>query len=503
MKKVLFLWVILVCLTGVFAMNSCGDSNHVCTLDTNISSSATWIDGNTYVLLSDINVTGSGTVLTISPGAVVKYGPTSLNVLNGGRIVATGTAAKRIYFLSCRDQNVFAGVSNADTSTIPGCSGPPNGADYKHALWIQSDAEMTSGDDLAFLTIGDANQAIQLDLSIGAVHDNNFFNIKQQNPAFTHIGIYTTAGSSAAFYDNVFQNFSTGYGLFLDGGAAASNIFNNRFDNLSGGVGIYLPQNFSGNIYNNLFENPLTISIFNNATFTGTVYNNMFVNLGAGNIAIFNNATFEGLTRRNLFANVSTAFSGVFSGTVSHNAFFNVATHGGSAANHAADQNSATGFTTDPFIADNTDRNFLLNTVSTGGQKLADAGGVDSNSIDLNNFFNLRTTQNGNKLDTNKVDIGYHYDQNAPYVVVRSPSDFNSLTGTQSIDFNVESGFGIASGITAALAYSTTSSGSGTSILSQALSAFACSALPVASCSYAWDTTSVTDGNYFVRLAGT
>jgi hypothetical protein len=173
-------------------------------------------------------------------------------------------------------------------------------------------------------------------------------------------------------------------------------------------------------------------------TFSGPTYNNTFSNIqsGAGVYGINNNGTWSGTISRNLFANVTTDMNGTYTGSITYNARYNVTTPGGTPAQHANDQNSETGFTTDPFIADNSDRNFLLNTVSTGGAKLVDAGGVDSNSVDINNFFNLKTTQLSNKLDTQTIDIGYHADQNAPYVQVLSPSDYNTIGGTQSIDFN-------------------------------------------------------------------
>jgi hypothetical protein len=134
-----------------------------------------------------------------------------------------------------------------------------------------------------------------------------------------------------------------------------------------------------------------------------------------------------------------------------------------------------------------------------------DAGGVDSNSVDINNFFNLKTTQLSNKLDTQTIDIGYHADQNAPYVQVLSPSDYNTIGGTQSIDFNFESGYGAAAALTARLAYATTvqtSTTGGTQIVSQALSSYSCSAGPVFRCSYSWDLSALADANYFIVLTG-
>src|SRR3989338_3913776 len=200
-----------------------------------------------------------------------------------------------------------------------------------------------------------------------------------------------------------------------------------------------------------------------------------------------------------LFANVDTAYSGSFSGSPFYpNAYYNVTTPGRTPASHAKDINAQTGFTTDPFIADNSDRNFLLNTNPTGGAKLVDAG-----TEAISGFCLTRTTQLNNKLDCNIYDIGYSYDQNAPYVQVLSPNDFNTLTGTQTIDFNVESAYDSVSVITAALAYSLIGSGNGTAIVSQLLSSYSCSQGPVFRCSYSWNTTTVLDGNYFIRLAGT
>src|SRR3972149_12317223 len=113
-------------LAGPPALNSCGDSNYVCTIDSNISSDQNWVDGNTYVILADVNVTGTGTDLNIAPGEVVKYGVgRSLIARDGGRVLANGTVDKNIIFTSCKDQNSYAGATNANTSTVIGCSGAP------------------------------------------------------------------------------------------------------------------------------------------------------------------------------------------------------------------------------------------------------------------------------------------------------------------------------------------------------------------------------------------
>jgi hypothetical protein len=264
-------------------------------------------------------------------------------------------------------------------------------------------------------------------------------------------------------------------------------------------------------IYNNLFIRTSTSAsgiFFEGGNKSPKIYNNTFFNFDSGRYAIQNAGNFSGNIQRNLFAYVAgTALKDINStATVSNNAYYNVGTIGAVNGQTNGDQNSDTGFTTDPFLNDGSDRNFLLNTTSTGGAKLVGAGGVDSNGVDINNFFNLRTTQLSNKLDTQTIDIGYHYDQNAPYVQVLSPSDSNTLAGTQLIDFNVESGYGVASALTARLAYATTAQTSttgGTQIVSQSLSSYSCSAGPVFRCSYAWDTTTLTDANYFIALTAT
>jgi hypothetical protein len=264
-------------------------------------------------------------------------------------------------------------------------------------------------------------------------------------------------------------------------------------------------------IYNNLFIRTSTSAsgiFFEGGNKSPKIYNNTFFNFDSGRYAIQNAGNFSGNIQRNLFAYVAgTALKDINStATVSNNAYYNVGTIGAVNGQTNGDQNSDTGFTTDPFLNDGSDRNFLLNTTSTGGAKLVGAGGVDSNGVDINNFFNLRTTQLSNKLDTQTIDIGYHYDQNAPYVQVLSPSDSNTLAGTQLIDFNVESGYGTAAALTARLAYATTAQTSttgGTQIVSQSLSSYSCSAGPVFRCSYAWNTDPITDGNYFIALTGT
>ncbi len=509
------LWI-----SGALGANSCGAT--YCTYNSNIMASETWIDGNTYVLTGDVNVTGSGVTLTIQPGAVVKYDVnTELRVLNSARISANGTADKNILFLSCKDQNAYAGATNANTSAAGNCSGAPSGSDYTTAIWIASDSGMTTSDALSYLTIRDATTGIRLDESIGQIHHSVFTNLK------SGYGILISVSSGIEISDNQFTSFVSGivisiastfsgkiYGntfyrtnvsntneKTIELGSLSGSIFNNVFlDNNT--LGVFVGSAGSGSIYNNLFSKyygygiqPASFDLFR-----GPIYNNTFVHFRSPSVAIydlFNN--YRGIVRRNVFAHVNQAILGMGSATASHNAYFNVSTSGGSASQHANDENSATGFTSDPFSGGNSDRNFLLNTTAAGGAQLVNAGGVDVNA-----FYAARTTQLSNALDRGTVDMGFHYDQNAPFVAVVRPSDSNVLAGTQTIDFNFESGFGATANLRAVLKYSATPSG-GTQVVDANLNSasFSCSAGPVFVCSYAWNTAGAADGNYFVVLTGT
>jgi hypothetical protein len=549
-----------------------------------ITSSETWFDGNTYVLMCDVNVYGSGVDLNIQPGAFVKFAPstTSLFANTSGRINANGTANKRITFMSCKDQNF-----GANTSTIPQCAGVvPTSNRYGTAIWIQSTSGMTTNDTFSYLNMYDANVGIRIDKNILSINDNNFTKFKcQSSPVTTCNGIRVTQSSAVKIYDNnfvnfvqavpilistastysgeIYKNYFTGLnsysGIYANGVVFAGSVHDNNFNNfvniagyalfhatanfpgsiynntVSSSVSSNTPafnvNNFTGSIYNNTFKNNSTMhgvfitgtssgSIYNNnfsqgrlasigLLFSGIsttkVYNNTFSDISSTGYAIQNTSTFNGTITRNLFTNINgTAIKTISVGAVAgYNAYYNVNIIGVTGNQTVGDQNIATSFTTDPFIADNTDRNFLLNTNATGGAKLINAGGVNSTGIDINNYFNLKTVKMGNKLDTGIVDIGYHYDQNGPYFVVVKPNGGETVNKTYIVDFNVESGYGKSSDLNVSLQYSALTTG-GTVINSKLLNdaSYSCSAGPVFVCSYSWDTVPVIPGTYYLVMNG-
>jgi hypothetical protein len=533
MKKALLLLSFLFLCSNLNAANLCGDTNHICTYDSAISASETWVDGNTYVLLGDVDVSGAATVLTIQPGVTVKFSTeTDLSVSGSGRIVANGTASKNIFFLGCKDQNSFAGTTNADTSTISGCSGVLSMRDYNSALWVKPDSGMATSDSFSYLHIKNASYGIVLDANIGSIHDVNFYQFygnTAANPAFAIFSRLTTA---VEIYNNYFGDFNAIAGIGFQNANLVTflgSIHDNTFINFKASTGIRNgsatahTSKFDGNIYSNHFSgfsNTSSSGLRMNGTnsdWRGSVYNNLFINSPESRFISDVTGTRYGSVYNNTIANTTKGLSVFGSGSIYNNLFLHIQANNitdslGTAiifnnANFdvyevlagANDINSATGLTVDPVLADESDRNYLLNTNPNGGQLLVNAGNAAANS-----FFQLRTTQADNKLDTGLVDIGYHYDQNSPYVIVTSLNDFNTLRGTQSIDFNLESGLGTVAALNAKLYYTDTNVGTGntTLIVDQNLDSYSCSAGPQYHCNYPWNTTGITDGNYYLKLIG-
>ncbi len=83
-----------------------------------ITTPTTWKAGNVYVVKNTLPIKS---VLTIEPGVIVKFSGSNVNgnfdVQAGGRVVANGTATKRIVFTSINDDR-YCGDTNNDGPSV-------------------------------------------------------------------------------------------------------------------------------------------------------------------------------------------------------------------------------------------------------------------------------------------------------------------------------------------------------------------------------------------------
>ncbi|MBN1941554.1 MAG: hypothetical protein JW772_05225, partial [Candidatus Diapherotrites archaeon] len=281
-------------------------------------------------------------------------------------------------------------------------------------------------------------------------------------------GIYSS-GTITNFYDNLIADnvsahpSSEGGGIFVWG--PITNMYNNIFKYNSAGNGgaIHVENLFIGycvstatisNLYNNVFFDNNANSGSGGAIDAGTCSQITNVN---NNIFAYNTGTAVKEAAAN--AAIDSNF----------NAFWaNDANTTGYTEGSSSIYLGATPFADDSTVDVNSDRNFLLN--SYGQAQLTGRG---NSSIGTDSFFQARTVRPDNRLDYNR-SIGYHADQNSPYVNVIAPAVGN-YGGSVSVDFNVSTSNFAAAAISAlALSYNTVKA-VGTSIISQALDNYTCS----------------------------
>jgi len=197
-----------------------------------ITTPTTWTAGNVYMVTGIIAVSST---LTIEAGAVVKLNDASIDVNSGGKIVANGTADKRIVFTSFADDS-YCGDSNNDGAATTASKGD----------W-----------QMLFLN-GGTNTFKYCDFLYGGKNRsgrNCVVEISVAGPSFTfdHCTFAHTLSSSS----------STAYAIYAQSymnDADVSVFTNNAFyDN---DRPIFLDVNYSLNP-NNIFHNPADASITN------------------------------------------------------------------------------------------------------------------------------------------------------------------------------------------------------------------------------------------------
>lgn len=274
------------------------------------------------------------------------------------------------------------------------------------AIYLDSGAKVSDVHDNVFINNRAANGgAIHNDGELGSLFSNTFINNAARTDGsggalnggfrnlYNNVFINNTAAYGGAIYsyatnlyDNKFEKNSAGWG----GGAiyitSTTNLFNNLFiGNNSGGHdcqwggggAIYLSWNGNmPNFYNNTFSNNPNEVICIYRGEIGNLYNNIFA--------------FGGLPIRNNGGSISN---------LNYNAYWQNGTNCSGAPCGEKDVN----FTAQPFLGDNSDRNFLIapnqvNFIRDKGTNIGD-----------DNFFNTKTIGVDNILDTAIRDIGYHY----------------------------------------------------------------------------------------------
>src|SRR3989344_8672308 len=82
-----------------------------------ITSNTTWQTGKVYVVYGTVTV-DSGVVLTIEPGAIVKFN-SGASMAVFGSVIADGTSGSEIYLTSIRDDSIGGDTNGDGANTVP------------------------------------------------------------------------------------------------------------------------------------------------------------------------------------------------------------------------------------------------------------------------------------------------------------------------------------------------------------------------------------------------
>ncbi len=206
--------------------NFSGNKYNAILISGTLDGDRTWQSGITWLLSSTVTVP-AGKILTVEPGAVVKFSSGDSLTVNG-TLNAVGTAVSKIYFTSVKDDTV-GGDSNGDL----GATFPALGD------WNRLNFGSTSTENFLNYTViryavsvGISTSSLTLSNSLIESNKNDGVYISGASPAITGCTIQNNTGSGiyassskGVFTGNTIKN-NTGYGLELPGSVNAT-ILNN------------------------------------------------------------------------------------------------------------------------------------------------------------------------------------------------------------------------------------------------------------------------------------
>lgn len=121
MKKLMYVFIGLLLIACEKEENNPNEQPQNCNVvevSGKINEPTVWTAGNVYVITRDLRIES---VLTIEPGVTVKLKDVSIDIV-GGKILAVGTAQKRIVFTSIADDR-YCGDNNGDGSATTPAKG--------------------------------------------------------------------------------------------------------------------------------------------------------------------------------------------------------------------------------------------------------------------------------------------------------------------------------------------------------------------------------------------